>query len=202
MSHVARLRDLDITVLIPVKSPVNGKSRLNLTPAERQDASWALVENTVQHLASLEPILLVNDVGTSAWLEPLGRPRWIVEGSGLNHTVTEAYRRCRSRWVLVVHSDLAHPELMIDLEVDTVATIWPDQHGSGTPLFLLPSGLDWVFAYGPRSRHAHEAALGAAGVPFNVREGSLAAVDIDTSADYRAWRQRLMEGAEAPSINP
>jgi len=199
---MARLRDLDLTVLIPVKSPQSGKSRLELTAAERVDASWTLVRNTVQHLAIVHPILVVNNDATSQWLEPLGCERWIIDDTGLNDTLTAAYRRCRSPWVLIAHSDLANPELVLDLECDAMATVWRDQHGDGTPLLLLPSGLEWTFRYGPRSSFHHAAALTELGIHHAVIDAALAATDIDNLEDYIAWQERKMEGAEAPSINP
>ena len=202
VAHMARLRDLDLTVLIPVKSPQLGKSRLKLSSVERADASWTLVSNTVHHLASLHPILVVNDHATATWLEPLGQTCWIVAASGLNDSLAEAYRQCRSPWVLVAHSDLANPELVLDLETDAIATVWRDQHGDGTPLFLLPSGLEWTFRYGPNSSSHHDADLTDAEIDHVVRDGVPAATDIDNLADYIVWHQRKMEGAEAPSINP
>jgi 2-phospho-L-lactate guanylyltransferase (CobY/MobA/RfbA family) len=187
-----------MSLVIPVKNPEMGKSRMGVPRAERRDAAWRLISNTVEHLRAFDPILLVNDDETAGWLAPLGAPLERCQVTGLNESVTVAYRRSRRKWFMVAHGDLAHPELVRQLAVPDSPTVWRDQHHDGTPLFLLPTGLDVEFRYGPGSGLAHQAALQRLGQPCRVIDGELAAHDVDSASDYLRWRETSKRGAEAP----
>lgn len=83
------------------------------------------------------------------------------DATDLNLAVSLAYRFARARYarVFVAHGDLRDPSGLGTFDPEAGVTVVTDHHGTGTNVLILPTGLDFTFAYGSNSaqRHLEEA---------------------------------------------
>jgi 2-phospho-L-lactate guanylyltransferase (CobY/MobA/RfbA family) len=105
--------------------------------------------------------------------------------NGLNEAVQGAYGVLSSRFdvVIVAHGDLRVPDGLGTFEPETGITLFADHHGEGTNVLVVPTGLDFRFAYGPGSLSRHVAEAERLGVEFRVERDSPWRYDVDEISD-------------------
>ena len=189
-------------VIIPVKSLVDGKSRLAevLSPARRRrfnENALSHVIATVRDGFDAEHLLVVSGCAeTRRFAEALGaaaidEPR----GGGLNRAVEFARDHGLAQGaerILIISSDL--PLVTAD-EVRAVrdrargeaaAVICRDRHGSGTNALYLTRPNGFHFAFGKASAEAHRAEAERLGLSTTITDLAGIGFDIDTPADVEA----------------
>ena len=158
-------------VIIPVKSFSLAKGRLRQHLGE--EAATALARSlatavvTAAHPRSV--VVVTNDHDVSEWAVSLGARVVLQHAEGLNAGVHEAYQTVSSG------TDA----------IDDGITLFSDHHGTGTNVLALPSGLDFVFHYGPDSLRRHVAEAERLQLKFSVVSDSPWAFDIDEVEDLR-----------------
>lgn len=177
-------------VLLPVKPPARGKSRMSGVPdGARADLARAFALDTVEAVlaaGSVHAVLLVTDDATLAREAAALGAQAIPDGvaGDLNGTLAQAAAEARRRWPgtipVALCGDLAAlrpAELDAALQVDPPAYV-EDADGSGTTLYTATYD-EFRPAFGPGSAAAHRAG-GATPVP-----GELVSLrrDIDTLDD-------------------
>jgi 2-phospho-L-lactate/phosphoenolpyruvate guanylyltransferase len=191
-------------ILIPCKSLDTGKSRLSecLDPAERRVLCSQLLTGTLQRAVELAPPSRIRVVTCDADASGIASRYRIAQtpdpGRGLNAALDAG----RSALLAATKADDALLVLPIDLPFgssDAIANmlsrsseivIAPDESGTGTNLLLLRAAAlrRLPFAYGIDSYAAHLAAARALGVSIETVRDWRLAFDIDTPAQYAAWR--------------
>ena len=103
----------------------------------------------------------------------------------LNGAVHNAYRRIASSGsrIFVVHGDLREPAGLGTFEPEDGVTVVTDHHGSGTPVLVLPGGMDFHFHYGPDSALLHRLEAQRLGVNVHVIGDSVWSRDVDEVND-------------------
>jgi 2-phospho-L-lactate guanylyltransferase len=185
-------------IVIPVKAPGDGKSRLGavLDDAGRRDLVASMLAAAVAAASAIADsnVLLLGPArhGLPDTLRRLDDP-----GTGLNPALASATRAATAAGVdrlVFVSADLprvtrADIEALLAIDADRIG-IAPDRAGTGTNALSLPlpAAADFRFAYGDDSfaRHRAEAArLGLSVAP--VRSPGLA-FDIDRPEDLAELR--------------
>lgn len=186
-------------VLLPVKPPARGKSRLvGLTPAERTSLARAFALDTTEACLSADRVEAVLVATDDSWFAADVRDLGAavipdgVGGGDLNGTLVQACAEARRRWPALRPAALCGdlPALRpTDLDAALAAAdalpaaYVEDAVGGGTTLYTAPYD-GFRPAFGPGSAAAHQAG-GAAPVP-----GDLVSLrhDVDTLDDLDAVR--------------
>ena len=105
--------------------------------------------------------------------------------SGLNEAVQGAYEGLSARYdrLIIVHGDLRYPEGLGTFMPLPGITLFADHHGSGTNVIVIPSGLDFHFAYGTNSLRHHVAEAERLNAPYRVVATSPWRFDVDEPSD-------------------
>lgn len=177
-----------VTVIVPVKPPARGKSRLTGISAERRAAlaegfaldtvSAALATPQVEHV-----LVVTDDARFAARCTELGASAFPDGASELNQSLVQASAEATRRWRGQRHAVLCAdlPALLPDVlgaVLDAIGAdpaFVPDQRGDGTTCYLASAGL-FAPAFGPGSARAHRDA-GAIEIAA-VRDASEAYVDL------------------------
>jgi 2-phospho-L-lactate guanylyltransferase len=116
-----------------------------------------------------------------------GAEAWRSQARSLNEAVQGAYAALRDRFdrLLVVHGDLASPEGLGQFQPGPGITIVADRHRAGTNVLVVPTGLDFHFAYGPDSMRLHQAEAERLGVSWRVIDDSPWRFDVDDPSDLK-----------------
>ncbi|MHB8380544.1 MAG: hypothetical protein ACYDB2_11665 [Acidimicrobiales bacterium] len=149
-------------VVVPLKRFDRAKERLRSDPA--LDVS-TIVEDLARHvLASSRPrtvVVVTEDPDVSRFAVSEGAEVWSSAASNLNEAVQGAYEGLVERFdqLIVAHGDLRYPAGLGTFDTLPGITFFADHHGTGTNAMVLPTGLDFHFAYGADSlrRHVEEA---------------------------------------------
>jgi 2-phospho-L-lactate guanylyltransferase len=194
--------------VLPVKSFAQAKQRLeeDLSPGLRRalaESMFADVLTALRRTPELDGIVVVtSDVtaqrvaaadGVDIVDDPEERGQSEATERGAHHVTALGAQR-----VLLVPGDcpaLEPAELSALLTRAHVgrpgAVIVPDRHGTGTNGLLLCPPDALLPGFGPRSRERHEERARDAGISHAVVEVPSLAIDVDTSADLAALRERL-----------
>lgn len=149
-------------VLVPLRSFDSAKSRLRA--AGTSDVATIAEQLAGGVLASCRPrpvVVVCESDDIEYFARANGAAVLRSPESGLNAAVSFAYRQLERACerVTVVHGDLRFPDGLGAFEPSATITIVVDQHGTGTNILSLPTGLSFNFHYGVGSaqRHAREA---------------------------------------------
>jgi 2-phospho-L-lactate guanylyltransferase len=177
------------TAIVPIRSWTTGKSRLDLSDADREAVSRAFALDVVDVLlTSVEAVLVVtSDPDVRATLD--GCSFVDDPGTGLNDAVTAGCQQAVANGadrVVVVPSDL--PALttgavaeVLRLARDRDHAFCPDADGDGTTLVVTRDPQELVTSYGPGSAAAHRS---AGLVPLSAAPAE-ACRDVDTVTHLR-----------------
>lgn len=194
-----------LAVIIPVKPPEQGKSRLSsvLLPQDRLALNRALLRHTFEQAANLADFADVYVVSKSAEVAADALRRGFVacdepETCELNGAIrigADAALRAGLDEVMVLPVDL--PDLSSTRLVELVeefrsgfdVLIVADRAGSGTNVLLWrPIGAA-VFRYGSDSARHHARSAEALGLRLALRQDVALSFDIDTPTDLQLWMQ-------------
>ena len=193
-----------LAIIIPVKSPVEGKSRLKavLNPAERYELNVSLFTHTfaqASELAALADVYVVSksndvlDMAKAHGFATISEP----DHSDLNAAAMRAARMAYGAGaleVMVVPVDL--PWLTSDSlrELITVfretcdVMIVSDCAGDGTNVLLWRPSETAKFAFGVDSARRHADIAAQLGLRVVTRRDERLSFDLDTPQDLRRWQ--------------
>jgi 2-phospho-L-lactate guanylyltransferase len=192
--------------ILPVKRFAHAKQRLGASIAdelrlELAEAMVADVLRTLEQTRAIERTIVVTreaDVARTA----LEQGALVVEDRlerGQSAAVTLGIERALAAGmerILCVPGDCpaldsAELEELLAGASQSEVVIVPDRHGLGTNGLLLAPPDAIPPGFGPGSCERHRAAARAAGVPCRVERPASLLLDVDTSADLAALRERL-----------
>ena len=130
-------------------------------------------------------IVVSEDPAVAHFATSLGVEVWTSAASNLNDAVQGAYEGLRKRFdrLIVVHGDLRYPEGLGSFEPEPGITLFADHHGVGTNVLVLPTGLDFHFAYGADSLRRHVDEAERLHVSYRVDTQSPWRFDVDEPSD-------------------
>ncbi|MGB6450087.1 MAG: 2-phospho-L-lactate guanylyltransferase [Steroidobacteraceae bacterium] len=192
---------MDVTAVIPLKDPAQGKARLSraLATPQRIELIRAMLAHVADCLAETPAIASVSVLTSGPHLVPRGCGYISDRGLELNAAVAHAAREVRSRGtagtLLVVHADLpfvTSDEIgaLIAASGEDVVVAAPDWAESGTNALAFPLSRDVTTRFGAGSLAAHGDAAHAAGLPLVLVRRPGLAEDIDEPAQLRALADR------------
>jgi 2-phospho-L-lactate guanylyltransferase len=173
-------------VVVPLKRFDLAKDRLR--QAGTFDVTRLAEELAVGVLRSCSPrhvIVLSESDEISRFADAHGAETWRSRARSLNEAVQGAYVALAERFdrLLIVHGDLATPEGLGRFDPGAGVTIVADRHRAGTNVLVVPTGLDFHFAYGPDSLRLHRAEAERLGVSCAVLYDSPWRFDVDEPDD-------------------
>ena len=147
-----------VAIVVPLKSFHVAKSRLRAAGVDKVDERFRVMAAEVI-AASLPRAVYVacesDDVADFAALH--GARALRSHAKGLNEAATHALAALSSDFdrVMIVHGDLRLPHGLNRFDPPAPVTIVTDHHGTGTNVLVVPTGVDFHFAFGPDSAAAH-----------------------------------------------
>lgn len=191
-------------LLIPVKRLERAKSRLApaMPPAARIRLAWRLVGRTfrvVRQVPEVRPLVISADQRVLALARRMGWPVVLDRWEDLNRALAEARRvavRHGAEALGVLPIDLLglRAEALRDLLAagfpDRGLVLVPDRHGQGTNALLVRPPEAIAFCFGPGSLAAFQRQAAALGLPVRLFPHPDLSWDLDTPADWAAWRAR------------
>lgn len=204
--------------LVPVRGLASGKSRLAalLSADERRALNAQLLERALEAIAQSADALapsgnalappwnaLARCIVVSADAEALELARSrgahaLDEGSdaSLNAALERARAAAIARGaatLLILAADLPGVDAAALVRLQRAipahaAAVISDKTRSGTNGLLVPANANLRFAFGAGSLEHHRAALEALGIDTRIWHESALAFDLDTAADYAAWK--------------
>jgi 2-phospho-L-lactate/phosphoenolpyruvate guanylyltransferase len=192
---------LDVTALIPLKDPAQGKARLcrALTTPQRIELIRAMLVHVADCLAETPGIARVSVLTSAPRLVPRGCAYLCDQGLDLNAAVAHAARELRSRGtpgaLLVVHADLPFVtsdeiSALVTASAENAMVAAPDSAETGTNALAFPLSRDVATRFGAGSLAAHGEAARATGLPFVLVRRPGLADDIDEPVQLRALADR------------
>jgi 2-phospho-L-lactate guanylyltransferase len=187
-------------IVIPLKQFDLAKDRLrqgadlDVTALAEELARGVLLQSRPRHV-----IVLSEHPDVSLFASAAGAEVWSSRATNLNEAVQDAYRGLADRFerLIIVHGDLRQPEGLGDFLPEPGITIVTDHRGEGTNVLVVPTGLDFHFAYGSQSRLRHAEQAERLGVAYRVVTDSPWRFDVDELSDLKDPLTAL-EGALRP----
>lgn len=155
------------SVVIPIKAPDRGKSRIAVDPAARAEIAAALAFDTVSAVAAarqVDRVIIVTDgAETLGWIDelPRGRPKVRVvpsSATSLNGSIRDGLAEVRGA-AAVLPGDLPglRAELLDEVleHLSAPVSVVPDADGVGTTLLAALRAADLDPEYGPDSFRRH-----------------------------------------------
>jgi 2-phospho-L-lactate guanylyltransferase len=166
-----------------------------LSDAEREALARSMAERVVTAAASRPVAIVTSAPEVVSFARDHGCDVLDDPGS-LDAAATVGHAWARERDLArcaIVHGDLPFARSFDTIVRDAdapVAVIVPDHRDDGTPAISLPTGIDFVFAYGPGSaaRHAEEARR--AGLSVRVVHDDDLGFDVDVADDLATLESR------------
>ncbi len=192
---------MDVTAVIPLKDPAQGKGRLSraLTTPQRMELIRAMLAHVADRVAETRGIASVSVLTSAPHLVPRGCAYLWDRGLDLNAAVAHGARELRSRGatgtLLVVHADLpfvtaAEIGALIDASAEHAVVAAPDWAETGTNALAFPLSREVRTRFGAGSLAAHGEAAHAAGLSLVLVRRAGLAEDIDEPAQLRALAER------------
>ncbi len=202
-----------IWFLIPIKRLDRAKSRLApvLSRRARIRLAWHLTRRTLRVVArvpEIHPLVISADLRVLALARSIGMDVYFDLWEDLNRALTAARRyavRHGAEAIGVLPVDLPGltPEALRALLQagfpDRGLVLVPDRREEGTNALLIRPPEAIPFHFGPRSLEAFCAHADALHLPVRLFRHDAFAFDLDTEADWAAWRTQARRGqAEDP----
>jgi 2-phospho-L-lactate guanylyltransferase len=172
--------------VVPLKDFDLAKERLRAGGAtDVTDLARSLAVNVLAHCAPRHVIVLSESTVITRFALEQGVEVRESGAASLNEAVQEAYGALGARYerLLIVHGDLRTPDGLGSFAPPPGVTIVTDHHGRGTNLLVVPTGLDYRFAYGPDSAERHRLEAERLGVATSVITDSPWRFDVDEPED-------------------
>jgi 2-phospho-L-lactate guanylyltransferase len=173
-------------IVVPLKQFDLAKVRLrqsaelDVTALAKELARAVLLKSRPRHV-----IVLSEHPDVARFARAAGAEVWSSRATNLNEAVEDAYRDLADRFerLIIVHGDLRYPEGLGDFVPEPGITVVTDHHGEGTNVLVVPTGLDFHFAYGPQSRFRHVEQAKRLEVEYRVVTDSPWRYDVDELSD-------------------
>lgn len=173
-------------IIVPLKQFDLAKDRLrqgadlDVTALAEELARGVLLKSRPRHV-----IVLSEHPDVTRFASTVGAEVWSSQATNLNEAVQDAYRGLGGRFerLIIVHGDLRYPEGLGDFVPEPGITIVTDHRDEGTNVLVVPTGLDFHFAYGPQSRFRHVEQANLLGVEYRVVTNSPWRFDVDEPSD-------------------
>ncbi|HVA70269.1 MAG TPA: hypothetical protein VNF08_02970 [Acidimicrobiales bacterium] len=187
-------------IVVPLKQFDLAKERLrrgsdmDVTELAKKLARAVILMSQPRHV-----IVLSEHPDVSNFASSTGAEVWRSRATNLNEAVQDAYRGLAGRFerLIIVHGDLRYPEGLGDFVPKPGITVVTDHLGQGTNVLVIPTGLDFHFAYGPQSRFRHVEQAKNLEVEYRVVTDSPWRFDVDQLSDLdNGWT--ALEGALRP----
>ncbi|HEY1762135.1 MAG TPA: hypothetical protein VGG17_06040 [Acidimicrobiales bacterium] len=153
---------MSTAVVVPLKRFDRAKSRLRNNPD--LDVATIVEELARGVIVSARPrpvIIVSEDDELAAFATSLDVELLLSASTTLNEALQTAYQSLSERFdrLIIAHGDLRSPDGLGSFEPEPGITLFADHHGEGTNVIVIPTKLDFHFAYGPGSldRHLDEA---------------------------------------------
>jgi len=190
--------------LIPVKRLDRAKSRLAaaLSRRARIRLAWLLTRRTLRVVArvpEVHPLVISADLRVLALARSMGMDVYFDLWEDLNRALTAARRyavRHGAEAIGVLPIDLPRlsPEAIRALLQagfpEQGLVLVPDQRAQGTNALLIRPPEAIPFRFGPGSLESFRTQAGARGLPVRLFYHEALAFDLDTEADWAAWRSQ------------
>jgi 2-phospho-L-lactate guanylyltransferase len=145
-----------------------------------------MAERVLEAAASLPVSVVCDDVDVAGFAEArhagvIWRP-----GLGLNAAVTDGVAQLTADGaveVIVAHADLPLADDLGRLAGFAGITLVPDRRDDGSNVVCVPTGLRFVFSYGPGSFERHRREADRLRVPYRVLRDPRLGWDVDVPAD-------------------
>ncbi|HWD96461.1 MAG TPA: hypothetical protein VG246_08590 [Acidimicrobiales bacterium] len=179
---------MSTAVVVPLKRFDRAKSRLR---RNRHLDVTAIVEELARGvIVSSRPrevIIVSEDQQLASFATSFGAELLLSSATTLNEALQSAYESLSDRFdrLIIAHGDLRFPEGLGSFEPDTGITLFADHHGAGTNVMVIPSKLEFRFAYGPRSLQLHADEARRLGVPHRIDLTSSWRFDVDEPDDLK-----------------
>jgi 2-phospho-L-lactate guanylyltransferase (CobY/MobA/RfbA family) len=175
-------------IVVPLKRFDLAKDRLrqgadlDVTALAEELARNVLCQSRPRHV-----IVLSEHPEVARFASSLGAEIWSSRATSLNEAVQGAYRGLGERFerLIIAHGDLRYPEGLGDFAPEPGITVVTDHRGEGTNVLVLPTGLNFHFAYGTGSRLLHVEQARLLGVPCRVVSDSPWRYDVDELSDLQ-----------------
>jgi 2-phospho-L-lactate guanylyltransferase len=132
------------------------------------------------------PVVIVSeDEELAAFAASLDVELLLSNSTTLNEALQTAYQSLSSRFdqLIIAHGDLMTPDGLGSFEPEAGITLVADHHGEGTNVMVIPTKLDFHFAYGPGSLSRHLDEARRLGVTHRVDLASPWRFDVDEPDD-------------------
>ncbi len=176
---------------MPIKAFEDAKVRLApaLPARERAELARAMAATVVAAAHDLPVSVVCDDHEVAAWAAAHGADVILRPGRGLNGAVADgvdALAAAGAARVIVAHADLPLADDLrpVAAGFDGV-TLVPDRRADGTNVLCVPTGVGFVFQYGPRSFVRHREEAERIGLACRVLEDARLAWDVDVPEDLR-----------------
>lgn len=149
---------MNAAVVIPLKRFDLAKDRLRRNDdLDVTSIARDLAQGVIEASAPRPVIVVSEDSIVADFASSLGAEVWHSDATGLNEAVQGAYRGLTGRFerLIIAHGDLRLPEGLGVVDFDPGLTLYADHHGTGTNVLVIPTGLDFRFAYGANSLARH-----------------------------------------------
>ncbi len=192
-----------LAIIIPVKSPEEGKSRLAgvLSAQDRETLNWRLLAGTLDQVAALTDIADVIVVSKSAAvLAEAARRDFMACGEADSSDLNGALafgaahaQRSGAREIMVLPVDLPwlsspHVRQLVETSrADGDVTIIADRLGCGTNVLLWRPAASARFQYGIGSAVRHAETAASLGLRVSVQQDTRLSFDLDTPQDLERW---------------
>lgn len=167
------------------KDRLRVQRRLDVTSLARDLARAVIEASRPRHV-----IVVSEDDDVTRFARDLGVEVWSSAAHGLNEAVQGAYDGLAGRFerLLIVHGDLRQPAGLGGFAPEPGVTLVADHHGEGTNVLVVPTSVDFHFAYGPGSRRRHEAEARRLALACHVILDSPWRFDVDEPQDLNDGR--------------
>ncbi|MCS7252270.1 MAG: 2-phospho-L-lactate guanylyltransferase [Thermoflexus sp.] len=206
---------MGIWFLIPVKRLDRAKSRLAaaLPRRARIHLAWLLTRRTLRVIArvpEVHPLVISANLRVLALARRMGMDAYFDGWEDLNRALTAARRyavRQGAEAIGVLPIDLPRltPEAIRALLQagfpDQGLVLVPDRHARGTNALLIRPPEAISFHFGPGSLEAFRAQAEARGLPVRLLWHEALTFDLDTEADWTAWRSWAKERQRHPEVS-
>ena len=184
-------------VIIPVKPPVQSKTRLSpvLSEEERINLSWGLLQRTIGLARQVgEVVIISRDAAVRRLAKRAGGWALVESGHNLNQAMHQAATWVMmhgGRSILILPADLpllTLPDLtglVLAGQQTPVAVIAPCQRQDGTNALLIRPPNLIKFTFGPGSFASHQRAVRALGLEPVIYHSPTLAFDIDLPEDLQ-----------------
>ena len=173
-------------IVVPLKSFAAAKQRLRRGGAlDVSNLVEQLAIGVIRHCAPRRVIVLCesDDVEAFARIHHVEVRR--TAATGLNEAIQSAHHDLGTELdrLIIAHGDLRQPEGLGEVSPAPGVTIVTDHHGRGTNVLVVPTKVDFQFAFGEDSATAHSREAQRLGLACHVVTGSPWGFDVDEVVD-------------------